>query len=247
MDKVDKVKQHLYNHKINYVLDCKVRPTDGKVLLYVLSKNIGPSSKKHLTSERKLTNLRRRILSETSIEVEVLRIEDKEQKNIEDSVVTLVNKKHKNAISSLYISFVSDGHVNVYVDLLSQQTDDIEKSIISAFDLSSIEVKNIFWSKSSKQPANILNTLRYLKINQPINAEDLCTKINKEEHIYSDLKSLKNMLDLLRKKNLLIRHKSGMYTLTTKGVVATPAGATHTSSDIARALALSKRKWSNQS
>ncbi|PZP40264.1 MAG: hypothetical protein DI585_01430 [Pseudomonas fluorescens] len=90
--------------------------------------------------------------------------------------------------------------------------------------------------------ASKLKVMREIKIYQPITIEDLAMHLN-ARNIRLELAALKNMIDSLRKEGHIYRNSTGTYTLREAALKTVPHGPSKTSTDVARALELGKRKW----
>ena len=92
-------------------------------------------------------------------------------------------------------------------------------------------------------PATIPTILRCVKVTEPVSAERLKGELKKLGFSVKPPPWLAHQLDNLRQRKLLIRNNRKCYSLTWLGLQSVPVARGRHSSDVARALALARKKW----
>lgn len=228
-----------------FISDVRFRPSDEAILLYVPREKVAEKVKLGFTSRRQLENLKKRLSKIFSKNVEVIYIVWDTHLELEDAFYQMLKHKFPDQVMSFYMSFKDKVTVNTWIEV-SELTDNLKKNVeeyyLIILNESGLISGVILWIDSVNDLPSFPWLLRYLKTKQPINLENFVDAIS-GRFPSANQKWLSHKLDQLRKKELLIREKSGYYCLSAKGVSIVPAGAKYKSSDIDRALALGRRKW----
>ncbi len=156
-----------------------------------------------------------------------------------DSGLIEIFKKHKVEKKDFKIFYLEDSSVKLYLDRTVQHLKEIKADIKSLDIKCDIIVENI--EEMYKLPSK-LAILRVIKKKAPIKFNTIRDDLQ-EKGFLSRENLLKNKLDEMRKKDMII-HTEGQYILTGKGLSILPITKDrYHSSDIERALELGKRKW----
>ena len=143
------------------------------------------------------------------------------------------------------MSFIDESTVDAWVEC-SDLTDELKKNVDAYFnDLlagATLKLGEMNWLESQLDFPSIPVLLRLIKTLQPVKIECVSESLKKTYPVIED-KWLKNKLDTLRRKKLVIWQKPGFYALTSSGLNLVPTGTRRSSSDISRALDLGRRKW----
>lgn len=228
-----------------YIHDVRIRVNDNVLLLYVLREKVGIKVAPGVTSERQLHNIQKKLAKEYDVNVEIIYVNSESHELLESACLEILNQRFNKIISALYISFINNSVVDIWLaseELTKELKEDIANSINQILKEANLELKNIQWINSIFELPSLLYILKTVKIFQPITLEELLIKITVDFQNISD-KWLNGMLDKLRKKKLLSREKVGSYQLTELGLSALPSLASSNSLDIQRALALGGKKW----
>lgn len=245
---IEEIKSYLASKKNTYVTDVRIRSSDETIMLYVSQERLSPKVKLGLTSPRQLNNLKKDITQKFLSNAEVIIFQNDEQKDLESGFYQILNRKFDEQIISLYISFreksVVDGFIEV-ANLSEQLQTEITKHFNIVLKNTELSLGSLYWLDSPADFPTIIALLRILKVLQPVSIKELVVEVQKNYSSVSD-EWLNHKLDLLRKKGLIFRQKiSNTYVLSGEALKVVPAGARRTSSDIERALALGRKKWSN--
>lgn len=245
---IEGIKSYLVSKKKNYVTDVRIRSSDETIMLYVSQDRISSKVKSGLTSFRQLNNLKKAITQKFSRNAEVILFQNDAQKELESGFYQILSRKFDGQIISLYISFrdkfVVDGFIEV-ANLTAQLQTEISEHFNSILKDAELQLGSLYWLDSPADFPTIVALLRVLKVLQPVSLKELTVEIQKDYGSVSD-KWLNHKLDQLRKKGFILRQKiNSTYVLSGDALRVIPAGARRTSSDIERALALGRKKWSN--
>ena len=248
MINIEEIKSYLASKKKTYVTDVRVRSSDETIMLYVSQDRISPQVKSGLTSHRQLNNLKKNIRQKFSRSAEVILFQNDAQKELESGFYQILSRKFNGQIISLYISFRDKSVVDGFIEV-ANLTEQLQTEISEHFNLilkeTDLQLGSLYWLDSPADFPTIIALLRVLKVLQPVSLKELTTKIQKDYSSISD-RWLNHKLDQLRKKGLILRQKvNNTYVLSGDALRVIPAGARRTSSDIERALALGRKKWSN--
>jgi hypothetical protein len=228
-----------------YISNVRIRASDETILIYVPREKLATKVSPGYTSLRQLGNLKKIISERYSSLVEVIFTESESHKELESGFFQFLNRRFDHKIVSFYMSFVDVGEINAWIECL-ELTDKLKTEIESYFqDLlegANMKLAKVNWLESSLEMPSIPVLLRLIKISQPVDIQKLSLLLNKTYPMIQD-KWLKNKLDTLRHKQLLIWQKPGLYALTSLGLSLVPTGASRSSSDVSRALDLGRRKW----
>nr|WP_067286146.1 hypothetical protein [Marinobacterium profundum] len=239
------VKSFLSRKKFPYVREVKTNPLSGKVVIYVSFDITSKEYKNNTASNRQISYLKRRIFKDLEIDIETIKIEGANHQDLEDSFLTIIHQDFPHSVESISITGERDRQT-IIIETGNFPIDkkiEIERKVKELINLSSLKPENILWVSPEKTKPTKAFILKKIKILQPISLDDLNVEINLHELFYCDPKWLNSMLDNLRKKKFITRSKNAGYSLTALGIEIVPAGTSRTSSDIERALAISKKKW----
>jgi len=228
-----------------YVCDVRFRPSDEAILLYVSREKVSDKARSGFTSDRQMENLKKRLKEKFSKDVEIIYTLWETHQGLEDAFHQMLNHRFTGRVLSFYMSFINKNTVNSWIEVAEpygEIKEEIEKRYLRILEDAGLLSGFIQWIDSSSDLPTLPWLLRFLKIRQPIDLKNVAEVASEEFPAISE-KWLSHKLDQLRKKNLVIREKTGSYVLTSKALSTVPAGAKYTSSDIDRALDLGRRKW----
>jgi hypothetical protein len=228
-----------------FVRRARYRPSDETVLIYVLRDKVAKKATGLTTSNRQLSNLKKSLSAKFGKHVEIIHVLSDAQESLEDTIILMLNNKFTGNVTSLYMSFENENIVNSWIEV-SELSDDLKNAMeihyAKILEDVGLGFGTVQWIDSTREMPTFPWLLRFLKSNQPINIEDFADEVvNNFPSV--NRKWLNHKLDQLRKKNLLIRETSGNYVLTVQGLSVVPAGASYSSSDVDRALALGRKRW----
>lgn len=243
---IEDIKEYLDSHKNNYIFEIRLRPSDETIMIYVSQEKVASKASSDAISFRQLNNIKKDLANKYSRNVEIILVQNAAQQELESGFFQMLNRKFDDQIVSLYVSFRHGAIVDAFIEasnLTAQLECEITEHFKTILNDAELSPGNITWLSSPSDLPTLPALLRTLKILQPVNLHGLTTAMQASYRSVSD-KWLSHKLDQLRKKGLVIWQKSsGTYAITGNALGIVPAGTKRTSSDIERALALSKRKW----
>lgn len=244
MVKKEEILTYLAEGKRSYVADVHMRASDGTILLYVPSELIADKVGPGKTSLRQLNNLAAIISDKFSSKVVVVQMESESHRELELSLRRLLNERFEGRIQSLYVSSTGDGVADCWVELDAlpgELESELAQYLQELLNMLELDIGELFWLSAPSTMPSVLALLRYVKEHQPISARDLVGKFEPESRVTEQ--KIAHVMDSLRRKGLVLWQRPGLYSLTVEGLAAVPRGLSRSSSDIARALALGRRKW----
>ena len=241
----NEIKAHLETIGRKFVADVRIRAYDEAILLYIPLEQVAPKVKNGFTSLRQIKNLKRHIGERFSAPVDVVFVQSDSQISLEEGIFQLLIRRFDNRIKSFYISFSDETTIDSWIE--AQGLDDELKAQISKYlaeltNGAKLTLGNIQWVGAKMDRPSTPALLRLIKKLQPVTVSALSGSLQ-EDYESVDYKWLKRTLDNLRRKGWLYWQKPGSYTLTASSLAIVPAGTLRSSSDIARALALARRRW----
>ena len=229
----------------SYVSNIRIRASDETILIYVPREKLAAKVSPGFTSLRQLGNLKKILSKRYSSLVEVIFTESESHKELESGFFQLLKRRFDHKVVSFYVSFVDEGEVDTWVECLEltdELKSEVEEYLEDLLKGASLKLANVNWLESSLEMPSTPVLLRLVKPSQPIDINKISILL-KKTYPGIEEKWLKNKLDSLRRKQLLIWQRPGLYALTSLGLSLVPTGARRSSSDVSRALDLGRRKW----
>ena len=182
-----------------------------------------------------------------SVEWVTTKTEDDRVAPLESALLSALETRFPGVYAAVLVSLPQQPPALVWVDTVpdvmhrpsENELNKVAASIFSAFGLERPMARYI---DSPEVPSNPM-ILRGLKVRSPATAEVLAGWLLERNAVIPDLKWLRRKLDTLRRSGLIIRMHNGAYTMTEAGLRVVPHTTSRSSSDVERALALSKTKW----
>ena len=242
---VDIVRTFLEQGSRDYLGKVRVRATDECILLYVDRDKLSGKAAPGMVSHRQLQNLKRLLHDKFSCSSEVIFTQPESHEDLEIGLFRILKGHFASQIESLCLSFLDNKTVHLWIEIDSQDEDlqqQVLKVVTGFLQLALLNLSQIDWINSAIKLPSAPVILRVLKIHQPVDLTRLLEHIG-VDYPGIDQRSLKPLLERLRRKGMIQWHKPGEYTLTAKALSFVPAGAFKSSSDVDRALALGRRRW----
>lgn len=233
--------------KLNF--DLRIRSSDETIMIYVPSEQVSQKVDKEHTSLRQLNFLKKIVHEKFERPAEIILLQDDSHAGLEEGFLQILNRKFNDNVVSLYLSFKSKSVIDIFIEV-SNLDRELKKNVLAHLvkiaNDANLRVGHIQWLDSPFSLPNFMVLLRAIKILQPIKFNDLLHQLQQEFIPITD-NWLGNKLDSLRRKGLIIRqNEDETYLLSQSGLGIVPSGTRRSSSDINRALELSKKKWSNE-
>lgn len=109
--------------------------------------------------------------------------------------------------------------------------------------LMGVEKVDVHFLYEADQTPSLVVVLRTVKTAQPCKIQDIRSALIEKGYPLLREEWIQGKLDLLRKKEVIVRQNDGSYCLSQLGLMVTPHGTYRSSSDVERALALGRAKW----
>jgi hypothetical protein len=156
-------------------------------------------------------------------------------------------KQNKNIDLEDVLVYISGNVVDVVLFALDSDINDskrkaIEKWIQKLFILLDYELGTVSFSFLATKSPGIGQILKYLYVHSPATSQDLRKHMEEKGFRFSSDRWLGSKLDQLARTHAVL-WQNGRYLLTEKGLAIVIGTKGRNSSDIQRALALSKKKW----
>lgn len=236
----------LKKRQAKYVADIRLRASDGTVLIYVSSSDIGKKAGEGKTSMRQLNYLSRAIKKELKLDAEILIYRGEEQHKFESGLCALLKENFGEAVADCYVSLPEENFAEIWIDLTDfrlANSDAFRSKIVNYVELFNKKLRFIHWSGAKKEKPSNAAILRAVKTAAPASIDDISQHIELKGLFVPSLEWLNAKLDLLRKNGMLLCQHDKTYVMTDKGLSLVPHGHFRSSSDIERALALGRREW----
>lgn len=238
---------YLLSKRIQFVRSVRERPNSDGMLLTVAEDTVGPTITSKTTSRRQMRSLAKAIERDLGIGVEFLISKGQVQEEIEAGLSALLTTRFKGEIQECFVSFVENDVVEVWLERVansSQENADTIKSVIKNYlKLFGIKLGAIRWTASGEPLPSTVAILRELKIIAPAPPFELAQRLRDRNFQVPSDSWIEKKLDAIRKQKLVVRSANETYTLTEGGLRTVPPGKGRLGSDVARGLALGRRKW----
>lgn len=215
------------------------------VLMEVPTSKLKERAEKGFITRRQIENIKVKIKDKYDIDVLVSFSESADKAGIEAGLLAILNANLKaKKIKSVSISFLNSSNVSVIVfckGLESKEQDDVERFSLQFLTSMKLALKGVEYNDIVGVEPSLMVILRALKSTYPITLEHLTSYLIKQNYYIESIEWLSKKLDLLRKKDFLVRSLDGMYRLTHYGIEQVPVTRSRTSSDVERILTIAKR------
>ncbi|HPE80755.1 MAG TPA: hypothetical protein PKZ35_12185 [Gammaproteobacteria bacterium] len=241
----DSIESFLAQRRATYVAKIKIRQNDDVVLLTVPVENIGRTSGAGKTSKRQLTYLTKAISEEFGAEAVIIYDQGDQFSQIETALCAALKKQYGEHIASVVLSLESMDRAVAWIECQSDDspTGEIEKLVSEFMSLMGVEKVDVHFLYEADQTPSLVVVLRTVKTAQPCKIQDIRSALIEKGYPLLREEWIQGKLDLLRKKEVIVRQNDGSYCLSQLGLMVTPHGTYRSSSDVERALALGRAKW----
>lgn len=229
-----------------FVSDINIRSSDGVIVLYVPNERVSEVVRTGFVSKRQLENLAIKLTEKYSVDVEFIYIEANKLEQLGQGVEILLKAKYGDLIEEIDFTFLTAFKVNAWIktkNLDESQKKIIESYLVSIFFDSDVTDVDVQWVGEIDRLPSFIEILIMTKRLQPGLLNTYVSNLSDDYQNINE-KWLNRQLDKLIKKDLIVRDSTTKeYSLTGKGLSVIPNILSRTNSDIARALALGRRKW----
>ena len=229
--------------RFTFVTDVLWRPNQPQIVVSVPETLIGRKASRETTSHRQLAILRNQIKQQLQLDVEFVLIRDPLQQHIEAGLNALLQTRFADQVGAAYLSAQSDGTYDIWIEKTAEGVGDLALSPLISEALAEylkligarIGVVRVIGAQTKAPSVPVI--LRAAKRLAPVEAGDLLESLVELGFIVPSTSWLESKLDTLRRRNLLIRLRTGRYVLSESGLSIVPHGRARHSSDVERALA----------
>lgn len=225
-------------------------PSGGTVIVTVARDDVGPRAEAGKTSKRQLVAIRRTLLRRHGISVDFVIAPSSRLPEIETELRGVVSAALVDIVPDVLVTEALPGVMNVWVVSARPEGDltpaarerarDSTSRYLKAHDLLLGEFGFLTTARGSARPVDILKAV---KVSQPASDAAIKAQLLEDRISYGSDKALRGQLDILRKRGLIARLRTGSYVITARGLSVVPRRRGGESSDVKRALALGKRRW----
>jgi hypothetical protein len=198
------------------------------------------------TSRRQLAHLRGSLERDHKISVLIAFRSSAQLNDIEAGLNGLLQRKFPGKVSNFVASFPNAAAVDASV-FLSEGIEaplatEIQTFVNEYFTEAGFTTLSFNLIGNEKPKPSLAAILRSVKLLAPVELADLIRNLDTRGFSCPDERWLAAKLDVVRKRNLVVRSAAGKYVLTTEGLAVVPYSTSRTSSDVERMLALARRK-----
>ena len=221
--------------------------TDLDFMLHVPSDCVSTRAGHGRTSVHQLDRLRAEIKKRLALSVDWIITEDDRVSSLKSALLGALETRFPGVFATVFMSLFQKSPITVWVDAdphvmnrpSEKELNKIAANIFSAFGLEHPRTRYVYTS----EVPNTQMILRSLKVRSPATVKDLAEWMRKRDVQIPDIKWLQRKLDTLRKNRLVVRMHDGTYATTEESLRILPGDRSRSSSDVERALVLSRVTW----
>ena len=224
------------------------RSNDFDFVLYVPGDRVSTRAGHGRTSVRQMDRLRANIKRCLTLSVEwvIAGTKDDRVASLESALLSALKMRFHGVFATVFVSPLQKSPALVLVDAVPHvhrpSEEELNKVAASIFNAFGLERPTARYIDNFEVPNNPM-ILRGLKVRSPATTEVIAEWLRKRGARIPDLKWLQRKLDTLRRKRLIVYMRDGTYAMAEEGLRIVPHTLSRSSSDVERALALSRRKW----
>ncbi|CAI0833909.1 hypothetical protein [Serratia ficaria] len=215
------------------------------ILLDIPINKISPSARSGFITKRQVSNLTKKIESELSVKVLVSFSTSQGKLDIEAGLKALAKANFKTKkIVDLDVSFEDYKNASVYIFSINMSAEDKEKWALLIGDyFSSLNIKlnALMYEQKNNPEPTLMIMLRTMKTLYPCDLFEIKKALEVKGYHIDSSDWLNKKIDSLRKKNLIIRDRDGVYRMTYLGLELVPVTRSKQSSDVDRIMHLAKK------
>ena len=246
---VKRLQDYFEAKKFPFASDILLRPNQPQIVVSIPESVIGEKSSPKTTSRHQLAVLRAQIARQLGLNVEFVFIRDPLQQKIEAGLNALLQTRFSDKVGAAFLSAQANGTYDIWIEQTAEGVGDftlspiVSEALVEYLELVGSKIGTVRVIGAQTKAPSFSVILRSAKRLSPVEADRLRSWLLELGFIVPTSAWLESKLDTLRRRNLLIRLKTGHYVLTESGLAVVPIGKTRHSSDVERALALGRAKW----
>ena len=243
MSKTDLYKE--FSNKFSMIQFHSINEFTSTILMEVPTSKLKDRAEKGYITRRQIENIKIKIKNKYNTDVLVSFSESADKAGIEAGLLVLLNANIKTKkIKNVSISFYNSSDINIIVfckGLEGKERVEVERLAVQYITSMKMTLRSIEYNDIVGIEPSLMVILRAVKSTYPITLENLAGYLIKHSYYIESIEWLSKRLDLLRKREFLIRSLEGVYRLTHSGIEQVPVTRSRTSSDIDRILTIAKR------
>jgi hypothetical protein len=241
------LQDYLAVKRFSFVTGIRTRPNSDVLLLTVPESKLGRIVTTKTTSRRQLHFLAKAIERDLGISVDFLISKGSVHEDMEAGLNALLKMRYPEVIQNCFTSFSGGDSLEVWLERDTASTqpplDNLESVIQDYLKVFKVKLGGIRWVDSEEQLPSTAAILRELKTAAPALPVELVQSLKARDFQIPSVSWLESKLDSIRRRQYAIRREDGRYVLTEGGLNIVPHGKGPQGSDVARALALGRKKW----
>jgi hypothetical protein len=191
--------------------------------------------------------LAKAIKHDLAIDVDFLISKGSIHEDMEAGLNALLKMRYQTVIQNCFTSFLEGDSVDVWLEGATTGTqipvDNLKLVIQDYLKVFKLKLDVIRWTGLEEQLPSTAAIMRELKTAAPTLPLELAQSLKARDFQIPSVSWLESKLDSIRRRQHAIRREDGRYVLTEGGLNVVPHGKGRQGSDVARALALGRKKW----
>ncbi|CAI9003352.1 MULTISPECIES: hypothetical protein [Burkholderia] len=224
-----------------------VRIADGTIFLSMDGQRVASNAnEQNQTSRRRLGYLSKVLNARFNMDVHIAFSSDDENERVESLLRDTLKRAFPDIVTEVTVGSIEadQGVVWIVADGVTsiERANEIRGAAQAVLDAVALPHNTIHIQAPVVQEPTVVAILVQAKILSPATVDELY-KVLAENFWMPSERWLSTKLDTLRKKGFLLRDHDGRFHVTELGLVTVPHGRRKSSTDVIRALRLSRRKW----
>jgi hypothetical protein len=224
-----------------------VRIADGTIFVSMDAQRVASTAhEQNQTSRRRLSHLSKMLNARFNMDVQISLSSDEANERIEALLQDTLTRAFPDIATAVTVGTIEADQGVVWIDaeeLTSiERVREISSTVQAVLDAVALPNSTIHIQAPVAQEPTIVAILVQAKVLSPATVTELRTALEQNFWMPSE-RWLSTKLDTLRKKGFLLRDRDGRFYVTELGLMTVPHGRRASSTDVVRALRLSKRKW----
>ncbi|MFA8391366.1 hypothetical protein ACEPUD_14785 [Burkholderia ubonensis] len=224
-----------------------IRIADGTIFLSMDAQRVASSAhEQNQTSRRRLTYLSKVLNARFNMDVHIALSSDDANERVEALLRDTLTRAFPDIVTEVTVGTIEADQGVVWIDAEDvtsiERANEIRGAAQAVLDAVALPNCTIHIQAPVAQEPTIVAILVQAKIMSPTTVNELHTALAQNFWMPSE-RWLSTKLDTLRKKGFLLRDRDGRFQMTELGLLTVPHGRRASSTDVVRALRLSRRRW----
>jgi hypothetical protein len=246
---INQLRDYFAAKRFSFATDILLRPNHPEIVVSIPESSLAETASKERTSHHQLAIIRAQIFRQLGLKIEFVFIRDALQQKIEAGLNALIQSRYSGQLGAAFLSAQPNAAYDVWLEQTAEGVGDYQlpegfmEAAAGYFSLVGAKFGTVRVIGAQTKAPSFSVILRSAKRLAPVGVDKLYNLLEGLGFVVPTPGWLESKLDTLRRRNLLVRLKNGLYVLSESGLVAVPITKTRNSSDIERALALGRVKW----